>query len=236
MRLTSFFMPTLLCIILLPAVAIAQAVEGIDKVFAVDFTLHMDGTVDVNGLSLTDGVPNTGRPLPGEYYVRLSDEDGKELLAEDLTTDFEFHGIKEVPCEEIGLPPSSGENGMCLTDAGGQVESIEVSLRIPYYKEAEKLEFLYKGRVMASVDIPQMVCKSDEMCEDYCRTRGDPDCPVITPPKGGGGGKNVGGESRFPFELLIIFVALVALLVFFVLRKRKKSTGWEGGYAQTDTV
>ena len=226
----------ILFVILLSAFASAEFAEGVDRVFIVNFALHKDGTVVLKDFSLKDGTQNAEENEPGNYNIRLVSDRGETLFSTYDSPLFEAHREVAVPCVDIGYPANITEDGMCVTGEDVKLQSIERLLRIPYFKEAGKLEFLYQGKVMTSVGIPAEVCKSgDGICDDYCRMRSDSDCPAIIPPKSGEG-KNQAAESRFPVELLIIFIVLAVALVFLILRKRKNRDGLEGSYDSADSV
>ncbi|MBI4173431.1 MAG: hypothetical protein HY519_01810 [Candidatus Aenigmarchaeota archaeon] len=187
--------------------------EGIEQIFIVEATLFRDGSAELKQLSIADGVPNTRASEPGDYEIRLVSNSGI-LLTSDISSSFTAYEEFLVPCEELGMPPEAGFDGMCLTDKERQLESVEKFLRLPYFAAAEKLEFTYRGKLMASIDMPALLCKADGTCSDYCRLKGDADCPArpSQPAK---------KESGFPAELALVVVVLAIVLALLALRRSR---------------
>jgi len=146
-----------------------MTVNALDNVFLLYVSVHKNDAVDLNGFELLEGKANVYPSNPGEYTLKMVSQEEKELLASDLQLSFTAYADKV------------NEKGEMVSEQV-ELQEVEKVLRLPYSKEAEKIELYHEGKVIFSLDIPEMLCVPDGKCIDYCQGRNDPDCATETTP------------------------------------------------------
>lgn len=179
-----------LALILLAVCCTASA----DQVFIYEVSISKNDSVNLKDFSLIEGKVNTAQTPAGEYTIKILSAT-KELFTAEIKVSFQTH-----------------EDAI---DKDGKMHQIPVDLakvnkflRLPYSKDATKINLYHKDTVIYSLDIPEKLCVRDGKCSDYCQDKNDPDC--AKPAK-------LDTYETLPY-LLAALIAIIAAFVF--LRKK----------------
>ncbi len=167
-----------------------------EQVYIYEVSISKNDSVELKYFSLTDGKVNTAPTPAGEYTVKILSAT-RELFAANIPVSFTAQ--KEM-IEKDGKMHGTIVN---LTRA-------DKFLRLPYSKDAVRIDLFHGGSVIYSLNIPEKLCVRDGQCSDYCRDKNDPDCAQPAKP---------GTDGTLSY-LLIALVAVGAAFLF--LRKRRK--------------
>jgi hypothetical protein len=217
--------------------------EELEKTFLFNFTIYRNGTVEVHSISIIDSFPPKAGIYNEPYVFSLAKNDGTKLYAISTSIargegpdEFELDFLELVPCDEV--PPDYFPKELrniskeelkkmeCPINRHKSIEKIELEFEAPYSEDAEYFLVENRSKQIGKIKIADFLCKGlDETCIDYCKNRGDPDCPKQVVGKG----ENVSIKPPFkpekreeiPIWLYIVLGAvLLAFLAFLILGLR----------------
>jgi len=176
-----------LALILLAFACTASA----DQVFIYEVSISKNDSVDLKDFSLIEGKVNTAQTPAGEYTIKILSAT-KELFTAEIKVSFQTH---EDAIDKDGK----------MHQIPVDLAKVDKFLRLPYSKDATKINLYHKDKLIYSLDIPEKLCVRDGKCSDYCQDKNDLDCAKPAT------------YGTLPY-LLAALIAIIAAFVF--LRKK----------------
>ncbi|MBI2674913.1 MAG: hypothetical protein HYX24_00520 [Candidatus Aenigmarchaeota archaeon] len=198
-------------------VNMAAADERPGYIFYMEFSANRSEDIGMKVLKIEEGQKDFQEveDKDEKYLAKIIDVKGKAIYTFIFNITWVSHGM--------GKDPETGE----IIDIEFVKNISEQNIRLPYYTEADKIELYHNDKRIFSRDVRPLTCKKNNRCEgDEDITNCPEDCKpkaVSTPAKTTDGKPPVETKQEFPWLLLGVFVALVAILAFLVMRRGRKS-------------
>ncbi len=192
----------------------AAAEEKAGYVLYFEFSLNRSDQLAVKEVRIVEGEPTVGEE-EGVHSVRLLGLEGKVLYTLPFNITWVQDGMEQ--------DPVTGE----VKDRHVERYISEQAFNLPYYTEADKIGVYHGSKKIFSRDVRSLTCKKNNRCEgdedvancpEDCTPRAVPvptktvegKPPIETPPQ------------EFPWLLLGVFVVLIAILAFLLMRRGRK--------------
>ncbi len=181
--------------------------------FYFDFSLNRSDQLVVKEVRIVEGEPTIGEE-EGAHSVKLLGPGGKVLYTLPFNITWIQDGMEQ--------DPVTGE----IKDRHVERYISEQTFNLPYYTEADRVEVYHGDKKIFSRDVRPLTCRKNNRCEgDEDIVNCPEDCtPKVVPVPT----KTVEGKppietpkQEFPWLLLGVFVVLVVILAFLLVRRGK---------------
>lgn len=142
----------LILAIFFSTIALGQEIS--ERIFVFHADLFRNDKIEINEISLEDGIPTDFMESNGDYKIEVSSKN-KVLYSQRVKISFTAYPF--------------GKSPVNLT-------KVNKYWRLPYYEEAEYIRLYYNNNLLESFYIPDYVCVEDGKCLDYCEDLEDVDC------------------------------------------------------------